>query len=85
MLLFLTVHELEELVDDRLEELPVGTEEPWVLPDNVHDVGGDNGLVVFPSLLLTQPQQVLKCTRTQIKHIYQYKKKKKSPWSVHML
>lgn len=60
----LTVHELEELVDNCLEELPVGTQEPWVLPYNVHDVGGDDGLVVFPSFLLTQPQQVLKCTHT---------------------
>lgn len=62
------MHELEQLVDDSLEELPVGTEEPWVLPYNVHDVGSDDGLIVFPSLLLAQPQQVLKCAHihTQI-------------------
>jgi len=29
------VHELEELVDDRLEELPVGAQEARVLPDHV--------------------------------------------------
>ena len=31
------VHELEELVDDCLEELPVSLEESGVLSDNVHD------------------------------------------------
>lgn len=67
VLLSLTMHELKELVDDSLEELPVSTEEAWVLPYNVHDVGGDDGLVVFPPLLLAQPQQVLKCRHTQIK------------------
>jgi hypothetical protein len=34
------VGELEELVDDRLEELPVRLEEARVLTDDVHDVGG---------------------------------------------
>lgn len=68
------MHEFKELVDNRLEELPVGTQEPWVLPYNVHDVGCDDGLIVFPSLLLTQPQQVLKCTHTvRLKQIYQYR------------
>ncbi len=58
--LFLTVHELKQLVDDSLEELPVGPEESWVLTDDVHDVGGDDGLVIFPSFLFTQTQQVLR-------------------------
>jgi hypothetical protein len=38
------VHELKQLVDDRLEELPVRAQELGVLADDVHDVGGDDGL-----------------------------------------
>ncbi len=34
-------------------------EKPWVLSHNVHDVGGNDGFVVLPSLLLTQAQQFL--------------------------
>ena len=64
----LTVHELKELVDHRLQELPVGTQEAGVLAHDVHDVGGDDGLVVLPPLLLTQAQQVLeaKCASVTI-------------------
>mmetsp|Transcript_91 Transcript_91/g.299 ORF Transcript_91/g.299 Transcript_91/m.299 type:complete len:538 (-) Transcript_91:749-2362(-) len=53
------VHELEELVHDGPEELPVRSEEPRVLADHVHDVRRDDGLVVFPTLVLTQVQEVL--------------------------
>lgn len=53
------MHEFEELVDDRLEKLPMRFEESWVLADNVHDVGRADGLVVFASLHLSQAQQVL--------------------------
>lgn len=35
---FLTVHELKQLVDDSLEELPVGSEEARILAHDVHDV-----------------------------------------------
>lgn len=56
------MHELEELVDDGLEELPVGAQEARVLAHDVHDVGRDDGLVVLPPLLLTQTQQVLRMT-----------------------
>lgn len=35
---FLTVHELKQLVDDGLQELPVRSEEARVLAHNVHDV-----------------------------------------------
>lgn len=38
----------------------MGSEEAWILANNIHDVGGDDGLVVLSSLLLTQTQQVLK-------------------------
>lgn len=34
---FLTVHELKQLVDDSLEELPVGSEEARILAHNVQD------------------------------------------------
>jgi hypothetical protein len=46
------VHELEKLVDNRLEELPMGLEESGILADNVHDVAGHDGLVVFAALHL---------------------------------
>src|SRR5690242_513303 len=46
------VHELEELVDDSLQELPVCLEESRVLANNVHDVTSDNGLVVLATLHL---------------------------------
>jgi len=48
------MHEFEEFVDDRLEELPMRLEEPGVLTDNVHDVGSADCLVVFTSLHLGQ-------------------------------
>ena len=53
------VHELEQFVHDCLQEAPMGAEEAWVLSHNVHDVGGDDGLVVFAFFLFTKPQQVL--------------------------
>ncbi len=56
---FLTMHELKQLVDNRLEELPVGSQESRILAYYVHDVGGDDGLVVLSSFLLTQAKQVL--------------------------
>lgn len=49
-----TVHELEELVHDRLEELPVRLEEARILAHDVHDVRGDDGLIVLAALLLHQ-------------------------------
>lgn len=48
------MHEFEEFVDDRLEELPMRLEEPGVLTDDVHDVGSADCLVVFASLHLGQ-------------------------------
>ena len=53
------VHELEELVDDRLEKLPVGLEEARVLADDVHDVAGHHGLVILASFHLRQAEQLL--------------------------
>jgi hypothetical protein len=53
------VHKLEELIDNRLEELPVRLEEPRVLADNVHDVRGADGLVVLAALHLGQAEELL--------------------------
>ena len=53
------MHEFKQFIDDCLQEPPVGAKEAGVLPNNVHDVGGDDGLVVFASLLFAQSQQVL--------------------------
>ena len=53
------VHELEELVDDGLEELPVCFEEAGILSNNVHDVGCDDSFVVFATFDFTQTQQIL--------------------------
>ena len=38
------VHELKEFVHNCLEEPPVGSEEPRVLPHDVHDVRRDDCL-----------------------------------------
>lgn len=61
-----TMHEFKKLVDDSFEELPVSSEEAWVLADDVHDVRSDDGLVVLSSLLLTQTQQILEMINTQM-------------------
>jgi hypothetical protein len=53
------VHELEKLVDNGFEEFPVGLQETRILSDNIHDVGGANGLVVLPTLLLSETQKLL--------------------------
>lgn len=70
-LLILTMHEFKQFVDDSFEELPVSSEEAWVLANNIHDIRGNDGLVVLPSLLLTQTQQILKITKTlfRFKHL----------------
>jgi hypothetical protein len=53
------VHELKELVDDRLEELPMGLQKSRVLANDVHDVGSDDGLVVLASLHLGKTEKLL--------------------------
>lgn len=37
----------------------MGFEESWILSDNVHDIGGDYGLVVLSPLHLRQAQEIL--------------------------
>lgn len=53
------MHELKQLVDDCLQELPVSSQKPWVLTYYVHYVGCNNGFVVFSSLLFTESQEIL--------------------------
>jgi len=52
------VHELEQLVDDRLEELPVDAQKPRILADDVHDVRGNHRLVILSPLLLAKAKEV---------------------------
>ena len=53
------VNELEQLVHDRFEELPVCLEESRILADDVHDVGSDDGLVVLATLDLAKAEEIL--------------------------
>lgn len=53
------MHELEQLVRYGLQELPMSFEEPWVLSDDIHDIGGDDSLVVLAPLHLCQAQEIL--------------------------
>ena len=52
------VHELEQLVNDSLQKLPVSLEETWVLSHNVHDVTSHDSFVVFATLHLSKPKKV---------------------------
>ena len=64
------MHELEQLVDDRLEEPPVRPQEPRILSDDVHDVRSDDGLVVLPLLLLTKAKQILENKTIYFDQVY---------------
>lgn len=48
------VHEFEQLVHHRSQELPVLLKKARILPDHVHDVTRDERLVMFPFVLLTE-------------------------------
>jgi hypothetical protein len=52
------MHKFKEFVDNSFEELPVGPEKSWILSHNIHNVGGNDCLVVFAFLLLTQTKEV---------------------------
>lgn len=52
------VHELKQLVDDGLQKLPVRLQKAGVLSNNIHNVGGHNGLVVLASLHLAEAQEL---------------------------
>jgi len=53
------VHKFEELVHDGLEEFPVRLEEAWILTNDIHDIGRDDGLVILASLHFHQTQKLL--------------------------
>lgn len=44
------LHELEQFLDNSFEEGPVVPEEGGVLPDDIHDAGGNDGLVLLALL-----------------------------------
>jgi hypothetical protein len=48
------MHEFEQLIDDCFEELPVRFKESRILSNDVHDIGCDDGFVVFAPLDLAQ-------------------------------
>lgn len=52
----LFLHKLKELLDNCLQECPVASQESRILSDNVHDAGGNDGLVVLALLRLAQLQ-----------------------------
>jgi hypothetical protein len=52
------MHELKQLVNDRLEKLPVRLEEAGILANDVHDVRCDDGLVVFAALHLAKAEEI---------------------------
>lgn len=53
------MHEFKELVDNGLQKLPMGLQEPRILTNRVHDVGCHDSLVIFATLSLTQAKQLL--------------------------
>ena len=52
------VHELEQLVHNGFQKLPMGLEESWVLSDDVHDIGRNNSLVVLTTFHFDKPKQL---------------------------
>ena len=53
------VHEFKEFVHHGFEELPMRFEESRVLADDIHNIRGDNRLVVLPSFDLAQAKKIL--------------------------
>jgi hypothetical protein len=53
------VHEFEQFIDNGLQELPMGLEEPRVLSNDVHYIGRDYGFVILSTLDLAKTQKVL--------------------------
>lgn len=41
------MHELKELINNGLEELPVIPQKSWILANDVHNVGSNHSLVVL--------------------------------------
>lgn len=53
------VHELEQLVNDGFEELPMCFQEARILSNNVHYVRSDDSLVVLAAFDLAEAKQIL--------------------------
>ena len=53
------VHELEQLVYNSFEKLPVRFEEPRILPNNIHNIRGNDSLIVLATFHFGETQQVL--------------------------
>ena len=53
------MHEFEQFVHDRLQELPVGFQKSRILANDIHDVAGYNGFIVFSTLHFRQPKKIL--------------------------
>jgi hypothetical protein len=53
------MHEFKKFVDDSFEKFPVSLEETWILAYDIHDIAGDDGLVIFSSNHLCESEQFL--------------------------
>lgn len=51
------VHELEKFIHHSLEKTPMGLEKTRILADDVHDVGGNDSLVILAALLFYESKQ----------------------------
>ena len=60
----LTVHKFKELVDHSFEEFPMSSEKSRILANHIHDIGCNDGLIVFPPLLFTETKQILQQKHT---------------------
>lgn len=52
----LTMHELEKLIDNSLQEFPMGSQKSWILSHDVHNVTGNYSFVVFALFLFAQTE-----------------------------
>jgi hypothetical protein len=51
------MHEFKQFVDDRLQKFPMSLQKSWILADDIHDVAGNHGFVVFTTNHLGEPKQ----------------------------
>ena len=52
------MHELKQFVHNGLQKFPMGAQKTRVLAYNIHDVGGNDSLVVLAASHLAQIQQI---------------------------
>lgn len=53
------MHELEILVDDGFKKFPVGLQKSRILSDDVHDITGDDCLIILPSFIFAKAEKIL--------------------------